>query len=87
MENHEVIQRPVITEAVYDLIETDNKVVFEVSKKANKPVIKRAVEELYNVKVAKVNTLITPFGIKRAICTLEPEYSASDLATELNLFG
>ena len=58
MELHEVIFKPVITEAVYDLIETQNKIAFEVSKKANKFHIKHAVEELYNVKVKKVNTLI-----------------------------
>jgi large subunit ribosomal protein L23 len=87
MEVFEVIIKPVITEAVYDLIETQNKIVFEVYKKANKFHIKKAVEEMYNVKVKKVNTLITPQGVKRAICTLAPEYNASDLATDLNLFG
>jgi large subunit ribosomal protein L23 len=87
MENYEVIIRPVITEAVYDLIELDNKIMFEVAKAANKPIIKKAVEELYNVRVTKVRTYITPLGVKRAVCTLRPEYSASDLATELNLFG
>ncbi len=87
MEFNQIIRKPVITEKVYDLIEAQNKVVFEVSKKSNKFLIKIAVEKLYNVKVKKVNTYITPRGIKRAICTLFPEYSASDLATELNLFG
>lgn len=87
MEPFEVIIKPVITEAVYDLIETQNKIVFEVFKKANKFHIKKAVEDMYNVKVKKVNTLITPRGVKRAICTLTPEYNASDLATDLNLFG
>lgn len=87
MELNKIIRKPVITEAVYDLIEDQNKIVFEVSKNSNKFTIKAAVEELYNVKVKKVNTLITPRGIKRAICTLQAEYSASDLATELNLFG
>ncbi len=87
MELSRIVRRPVITEAVYDLIENQNKVVFEVSKQSNKYMIKAAVEELYNVKVEKVNTLITPQGTKRAICKLLPEYSASDLATELNLFG
>ncbi|MDH5401903.1 MAG: 50S ribosomal protein L23 [Candidatus Heimdallarchaeota archaeon] len=87
MKNYEVILKPVITESVYDMIEIQNKIVFEVAKDANKPRIKKAVEELYNVRVVKVNTLITPLGIKRAICTLANEYSAGDLATELNLFG
>lgn len=87
MKYYEVIQRPVITEMVWDYIELQNKIVFEVAKQANKPKIKAAVEELYNVRVSNVNTYITPYGIKRAICTLSPEYSASDLANELNLFG
>lgn len=87
MQNHEVIIKPVITEAVWDMIEVENKIVFEVVKAANKYVIKRAVEELYNVRVSKVRTHITPLGIKRAICTLTPEYQASDLADDLNLFG
>ncbi|MHA2252719.1 MAG: 50S ribosomal protein L23 [Candidatus Kariarchaeaceae archaeon] len=87
MELNKIVRKPVITEKNYELIEEQNKIVFEVSKRSNKFQIKAAVEELYNVKIKKVNTLITPHGVKRAICTLFPEYSASDLATELNLFG
>lgn len=87
MENHEIIKRPLISEKLYDMVELENKIAFEVRKEANKYMIKRAVEELYNVKVAKVRTLITPFGEKRAICTLTPQYSAYDLATDLSLFG
>ncbi len=87
MDNYEIIRRPVITEMVYDLIEKENKVVFEVAKDANKYMIKRAVQELYNVRVAKVNTLITPKGVKRAICKLTKEYVAYDLAVDLSLFG
>lgn len=86
MENHEVIIRPVFSEAVYDLIMKDNKILFEVNKNANKFQIKRAVQELYNVKVVKVNTLITPQGTKKAIVKLAKEYPADDLAAELNLF-
>ncbi|MCH8907902.1 MAG: 50S ribosomal protein L23 [Candidatus Heimdallarchaeota archaeon] len=87
MQLNQIIRRPLITEKIYDQIEKDNKIVFEVGKMANKFMIKAAVEELYKVKVRKGNTLITPLGVKHAICALEPEYSASDLATELNLFG
>ena len=87
MEDHEVIIRPVITEKVYDMIEEEGKIVFEVAKNANKYVIKRAVENLYNVKIQKVNTLITPRGVKRAICKLTDDYNAYDLAVDLSLFG
>lgn len=87
MEDHEVIRRPVITEQVYDMIELENKIVFEVAKGANKFMIKRAVQNMYNVRVNKVNTYITPLGVKRAICKLAPEYNAYDLAVDLSLFG
>ncbi|MHA1627280.1 MAG: 50S ribosomal protein L23, partial [Candidatus Asgardarchaeia archaeon] len=48
--------------------------------------IKWAVEKLYNVKVEKVNTLITPDGRKKAYVKLSKEYSAIDLGTRLGLF-
>ncbi len=35
-----------------------NKYIFEVDKKANKPEIKKAIEEVYKVKVKDVNTMI-----------------------------
>ncbi len=84
---YKIVKKPVITKKIWDYVELQNKIVFEVTKEANKSKIKLAIEELYNVRVDKVNTYITPFGIKRAICTLSAEYSASDLANELNLFG
>lgn len=87
MENHEVVIRPEISEKNYDLIEKENKIIFLVAKDANKYMIKRAVETLYNVRVAKVNTMITPKGLKKAICKLEREYNAYDMAVDLSLFG
>ncbi len=86
MENHEIIIRPVFSESIFDLIYKENKILFEVNKNANKFQIKRAVQELYNVKVVKVNTMITPRGTKKAIVKLAKEYPADDLASELNLF-
>ena len=76
-----------VTEKTMNLMEKNNALEFVVKRNANKNQIKKAVEELYNVRVKKVNTLITPRGVKRAICTLTAEYNASDLATDLNLFG
>lgn len=57
MEFSEVILRPVITEqAMYDVDE--NKYTFEVDRRANKNLIKQAVEALFDgVEVAKVNTI------------------------------
>lgn len=52
----DIIIRPIITEHSYDMME-DNVYTFEVAKTANKIEIRKAVEELFNVKVSKVRTL------------------------------
>lgn len=52
----DIIRRPVVTEKTTDLME-DNKYVFEVDLKANKTEIKNAVEKIFDVKVAQVNTM------------------------------
>ena len=52
---YDVIKRPVITEKSTMASEA-NTVVFEVAKKATKPLIKEAVETLFGVKVKAVNT-------------------------------
>jgi large subunit ribosomal protein L23 len=81
-----VVVRPVITEAALEIIERENKLVFIVSRKANKHMIRRAIEKLYGVKVMKVNTTILPTGEKKAYISLEPEFKASDVATKLGVF-
>ena len=50
----EVIIRPVITEKSMNLMQSQNKATFEVSKNANKIQIKNAVEKIFKVKVEKV---------------------------------
>ncbi|MDD7292249.1 MAG: 50S ribosomal protein L23 [Clostridiaceae bacterium] len=52
----EIVLRPVITENSMDGM-ADRKYTFEVAKDANKIEIAKAVEELFGVKVAKVNTI------------------------------
>ena len=52
----EVIIRPIVTEHSYDQME-NNVYTFEVAKDANKIQIAKAVEEIFGVKVAKVNTI------------------------------
>ncbi|MDQ0300897.1 large subunit ribosomal protein L23 [Salibacterium salarium] len=56
MEARDVIKRPVITERSADLME-EKKYTFEVDVKANKTQIQKAVEEIFDVSVEKVNTL------------------------------
>jgi len=83
---YKIIKKPLITEKTFDLIEKENKLVFIVNRKANKSQIKKAIEKLHNVKVIKVNTMITPKGEKKAFVKLHPEYSAQDIAIDLGIF-
>ena len=53
---HDVIIRPIITEASMSRL-ADKKYTFEVASDANKIEIKKAVEEIFGVKVEKVNTI------------------------------
>jgi len=61
---YDVIRKPVITEKATMASEA-NALVFEVDIAANKPLIKKAVEALFNVKVKAVNTTITKGKVKR----------------------
>ena len=61
---YDVIIRPVITEQSMEDLDI-KKYVFEVARDANKIEIKKAVEEIFDVKVIKVNTTIVPGKKKR----------------------
>ena len=92
--HYDVILAPVITEKATVLSE-QGKVVFRVAKDATKDEIAAAVEELFKVKVTKVNTLNTKGktkrfrgrpgkrnDVKKAIVTLQDGQSI-DIATGL----
>jgi large subunit ribosomal protein L23 len=79
----DVIFVPVVSEKSYALLD-DGKYTFEVDPRSNKTEIKKAIEAIFNVKVASINTLNrvgktrrTKFGLgkrkdtKRAIVTLK----------------
>ncbi len=55
MESRDIIIRPIVTEKSTDLM-ADNKYTFEVALRANKTQIKKAIEDIFAVKVIKVNT-------------------------------
>ena len=52
-----IIKKPVITEQMTAISEKLNRYAFIVDKRANKLQIKKAVEDIYGVKVAAVNTM------------------------------
>lgn len=79
--------RFVLTEKSLRLAERENKITIIVPRNASKKEIRDYVEKTYNVKVEKVNTLITMTGEKKAYVKLAPpEYNAYDLLSRLGLY-
>jgi len=87
LEPHQVIIRPLVTEKGVHHTESANHYAFEVNPLANKIMIRQAVEQLFDVKVAKVATQNRrgkhrryrfKYGRtknwKRAVVTLKPDY-------------
>ena len=64
MTAYDIVIRPVITERSMNSV-ADKKYVFEVAPSAGKVEIKKAVEEIFGVKVASVNTMNVPGKAKR----------------------
>ena len=65
MMNSEIIIAPVLTEKSQSLASNGKTYVFKVASSANKIQIKSAIESLFGVKVASVNTLNTKAKDKR----------------------
>lgn len=56
----DVLVRPVITEKTMDLVDLENKYVFEVAMQANKLMVKDAVETAFDVTVTNVSLMVMP---------------------------
>ncbi|MBW2998762.1 50S ribosomal protein L23 [Candidatus Woesearchaeota archaeon] len=80
-----IIHNPISTEKAIRLMESENKLLFEVSLDSNKIEIKQEVEKLFKVKVLKVNTFISTKGKKKAYVKLSMDTPAMDVATNLGL--
>lgn len=85
VELSKVVAYPLMSEEAVNLIEHENKIVFMVHINAGKNDVKKAVEKLYEVKVEKVNLMITSKGTKKAFVKLKPEFKAADLAIKLGV--
>ncbi|EGW14284.1 60S ribosomal protein L23a-like [Cricetulus griseus] len=62
LDHHAIFKFPLTTESAMKKTEDNNTLVFIVDFKANKHHIKQAVKKLYDIDVAKVNSLIRPDG-------------------------
>jgi len=85
IDSFRIIKYPLSTEKSLRMMESENKLIFVVDKKASKHMIKKAIEELFKSKVLKVNTVITQNGEKRAYVKFSNETPAIDIATNMGL--
>jgi large subunit ribosomal protein L23 len=60
----EILIKPLVTEKMTEQADRFNRYGFIVARNASKPQIKKAIEELYNVKVDNVNTMVYGGKIK-----------------------
>jgi large subunit ribosomal protein L23 len=81
-----VIRHPFVTEKATFHIEDDNSLQFIVTTNATKDLIKREIEELYDIEITKVNIMITMKGKKKAIVTFAGDSTASELASSIGIF-
>jgi large subunit ribosomal protein L23 len=80
-----IIKSPYVTEKVTAMIDFNNTLEFLVNMRSTKPEIKKALEELYDVEVLSVRTMVTSRGEKKAVVKLARENAANELATRLGL--
>jgi large subunit ribosomal protein L23 len=81
----QVIKFPSGTEKAIRLMDSENKLLFYVDRRARKQDIRKAIEKAYDVKVVKINTMITSKGKKKAYVKLSDDTPAIDLATRLGM--
>jgi large subunit ribosomal protein L23 len=76
--------KPIVTEKAVMIIETQNMLEFETEKEKTKTEIKKEIEDMFKVKVAKLRTLVQ--GNKKYVYVkLKKEFPAIDVATKLGL--
>lgn len=76
--------KPITTEKAVMMIERENTLTFSTEKNTARDEIKKEVQELFNVKVENVRTLIKN-AKKYAYVKLKKEFPAIDVATKLGL--
>nr|QNT35587.1 50S ribosomal protein L23 [uncultured Methanosarcinales archaeon] len=80
------IKYPFITEKATIQLEEENKLQLVVDINATKNRIRKEIEEIYGFEVARVRTMITPKGKKKAIVAFTEGDAANEIATRLGLF-
>ncbi|HUZ79043.1 MAG: 50S ribosomal protein L23 [Thermoplasmata archaeon] len=82
---HRILLHAYVTEKSMDEMERQNKLEFKVDQRATRAEVKRAVEQIYQCKVDKVNVKIVKAG-KIATVRFKKEYSAEDIGSRAGVF-
>ncbi len=93
MKAYDVLLHPYITEKTLNMLQgtpaqdmkDGNRLEFLVDRRSTKTDVKKAFEEIFEVKVKHVNTFIRKDG-KHAIITLKPEFSAEEIGMRIGVF-
>ena len=93
MDPHEILMHPYVTEKSLNMLsgtptqdlKDGNRIEFIVKRTATKYEVKKAFEQLFEVKVDCVRTFIRKDG-KHAIIKLKPEFSAEDIGMRIGVF-
>lgn len=80
------IRHPLVTEKAMNDMDFHNKLQFVVDESANKPEVRDAVQEQFDVVVTKVNTQMTMDGTKKAVVTLSEDDDAQEVASRIGVF-
>lgn len=79
-----MILKPITSEKAVKMIDLDNTLLFETERRVTKAEIKKEIESLFSVKVARVRTLIKA-NKKFAFVKLNKANPAADIATKLGM--
>ena len=85
MDPYKILYHPYVTEKTMNFTDKNNAIEFVVKRDADKKQIKKAVEEMFEVKVKEINTRITKRG-KHAVVTFMPEFKAEDIGMRIGIF-
>ncbi|NYT18167.1 MAG: 50S ribosomal protein L23 [Methanobacteriales archaeon] len=86
MDPYSIIIKPHLTEKSMNAIDQKNELTFVIRRTAEKGQVKSAIQEMYEVKVERVNTQITSRGVKLAYVKLSEDDSAEDIAMKMGVF-
>lgn len=76
---------PIATEKAINMIERDNIIQYVVDSRSTKTQIKAEFEKIFNVKVVRIATALSPRNTKKAFIKIASSSKASDIALKLKL--